>query len=229
MTKRAAFLIILFAQAAVAQIAPHSGAGDPRFQVVEYQPEQIVLIRAAPGYQVTIQLAADEHIESVAVGDSGAWQVSASKVGDHLFVKSIQAGVSTNMTVITSARLYVFDLQSLGAPSPDMPYSVQFRYPASPQTDQVNGPAVEGHYKMSGSRALWPARISDDGKRTLIDWPRDTPIPAVYTLDAQGRESLVNGAMRDGVYVIDSVLPRLVFRIDRQVATASRKKRQTKT
>jgi type IV secretion system protein VirB9 len=82
---------------------------------------------------------------------------------------------------------------------------------------------------MSGSRALWPARISDDGKRTLIDWPRDTPIPAVYTLDAQGRESLVNGAMRDGVYVIDSVLPRLVFRIDRQVATASRKKRQTKT
>ncbi|MDB5703205.1 MAG: hypothetical protein JWN66_321, partial [Sphingomonas bacterium] len=43
-------------------------------------------------------------------------------------------------------------------------------------------------------------------------------------IDEKGREMLVDGAMRDGQYVIDSVKPKLVFRLDRDMASAVRVK-----
>ena len=65
--------------------------------------------------------------------------------------------------------------------------------------------------------------MSDDGTRTYIEWPDDSPLPAVFAVDASGRERLVNGYMRDGLFVIDTVLPRLLFRIDDSVARAERR------
>src|SRR3546814_10181941 len=93
-------------------------------QTVDYQRNQVVEIQGAPGYQVMIALAPDEHIQNIAVGDSGAWQVVASQSGNMLFVRPSEGGVSTNMTVITSARFYAFDrVPANGAP----PYEVRFR------------------------------------------------------------------------------------------------------
>ncbi|HZF95451.1 MAG TPA: TrbG/VirB9 family P-type conjugative transfer protein, partial [Allosphingosinicella sp.] len=177
---------------------------------------------------LTVELAPDEQIENVALGDSGAWQVTANRRGDRLFIKPLQGGISTNMTVITNARLYAIDLVPLSGPSPEMAYTVRFNYPEAARTGAGGGeeaeaePPVDGRYRVSGARALQPSRIGDDGRHTYIEWPADRPIPAVYALGANGEESLVNGMMRDDVYVIDSVVPRLVFRIDRQTARAVR-------
>jgi type IV secretion system protein VirB9 len=216
---------------AAAQLVPQPGAGDPRVQTVEYHAEQVVRLRGAPGYQITVELGADEHIENVAVGDSGAWQVTANKRGDHLFIKPIQPGVTTNMTVVTDIRVYAFELSPLFGPQPDMAYTVRFRYPsptpsgpAAQPGDAATAaaPAPRGRYRVSGDRAIRPSGIDDDGARTFIEWPEDGALPAVYSVDAKGKEALVNGNMRDGIYVIDSVVDRLVFRLDRQVARATR-------
>lgn len=213
-----------------AQIRPEPGTGDPRLQSVEYRADQVVLIEAALGFQVTIELAPDEQVQSVAVGDSSAWQVTANRAGNHLFVKPLQADAGTNMTVVTDVRLYAFDLAAGAGPS-GAAYTIRFRYP----TVQV-GALPEGHagpvepagrYKLTGARALRPARMIDDGIRTYIDWPADAPLPAVYMLDDTGRESLANGNMRSGVFVIDSVAKHLVFRIDKRVARADRRRVRT--
>jgi type IV secretion system protein VirB9 len=227
-----ALLAALLPLPAAAQVVPQPGAGDPRVQTVEYQPEQVVQIRGAPGYQITLELGADEHIENIAVGDSGAWQVTANKRGDLVFLKPIQPGVTTNMTVVTDIRTYAFELVPLFGSQPDMPYTIRFRYPptvtagaaaAQPGEGVVAAAAVpRGRYKLSGDRAVRPSGIDDDGAKTYIEWPADRSLPAVYALDAKGKEMLVNGNMRDGIYVIDSVPARLVFRLDRQVARATR-------
>ncbi|WP_404336919.1 TrbG/VirB9 family P-type conjugative transfer protein [Sphingomonas sp. MMS12-HWE2-04] len=201
--------------------APGQGAAETHFRTIEYEPDQVVRLQAALGYQLMVELAPDERIETVAVGDTTTWQVTANKRGDRLFVKPLQAGAVTNMTVATDVRLYSFELVPLAGPQPDMAYAVRFRYhpPAS------NAPAdVEpsGRYKLAGNAALRPSGMHDDGVHTYIEWPADRALPAIYAIDDNGKEALVNGMMRDGRMVIDSVQQRLVFRIDSHRATAVR-------
>jgi type IV secretion system protein VirB9 len=218
----AASTFALIASSAAAQVRPQPGAGDPHIQSVEYKADQVVLLEVAPGYQTTVELAPDEQIESIAVGDSAAWQVSADHSGDHLFIKPLQGGAGTNMTVVTSNRLYAFDLAPLPGPSASMAYTVRFRY-AAQQAVVETGTATElGRYKTSGARALRPSAIDDDGIHTRIEWPPEASLPAIYAIDNEGRETLANGAMRDGVYIVDGVSQHLIFRIDKQIARADR-------
>lgn len=222
-------LLAALAVPAAAQVEPPPAVpGDPRIQTVAYNADQVVLLQGAPGYLITVEFGADEAIENVAVGDSGAWQVTPNRRGDYLFVKPVQA-VSTNMTVVTSARTYLFELAPLYGPSPQMAYTVRFSYPGG-ETESVADEAptaeAQGSYRLSGDKALRPSRIADDGRHTYIEWPRERTLPAVYALDSEGRESLVNGAMRDDLFVIDAVASKLVFRIDQHVATAERIRRK---
>lgn len=225
MMKRVALVLLaLIAAAAQAQVRPQPSGGDPRMQTVDYQRNQVVQIEGAAGYQVLIALAPDERIQNVALGDSSAWQVVVSQSGNMLFVRPTQDGVSTNMTVITSARFYAFDLVPASYGSP--PYEVRFNYPAEATGGASGTPGEMGEqiaqYKLSGTRALWPDAISDDGAKTYIDWPAEAGLPAVFVVDAYGQERLANGHMRGGLYVIDSVHQQLLFRIDRKTARAKR-------
>lgn len=216
-------MLVLAASPLAAQVRPEPGPGDPRIQTVLYDPDQVVQLQAAPGYQVGIEFASDEQIENVAVGDSAAWQVTPNRRGDHLFVKALSHGATTNMTVVTSARVYLFELAPLfdGA---QMAFTVRFRYPGS-EAQSAAAPSAstqEYLYRVGGDRALRPSRISDDGTHTYIEWPEERALPAVYAVNEQGQETLVNGGMRDGIWVIDGIANRLVFRIDRAVAHANR-------
>jgi len=216
-------LLLLAAAPAAAQVRPKPiPDGDPHLQSVRYAEGQVVQLELAPGYQLAVELGSDEQIENVAVGDANAWQVTANKRGDRLFIKAVQAGSPTNMTVITNARLYAFELTPLMGGSANMAYVVKFEYPGEDAEPPADGPAVEGRYKLSGEKTLRPARISDDGRHTYIEWAKDRPLPAVYSVDDTGQEALVNGMIRDDLYVIDNVSRQLVFRIDRKVARAVR-------
>ena len=137
-------LLAFVATPAAAQVTPQPGPGDPRIQSVEYNAEQVVVLQAAPGFQVSVEFAPDERIENVALGDSGAWQATPNKRGDHLFVKPIQPGVTTNMTVLTDSRLYAFELRSLFGPQGDMAYTVRFRYPGTAKAAADGSEAAAG-------------------------------------------------------------------------------------
>lgn len=226
----AATLCMIFASPAAAQVQPQLGTGDPHLQTVDYAEGQVVQLRGAPGYQLMVVLSPDEQVQSVALGDNAAWQVSVNKSGDRLFIKPAQSDASTNMTVVTSVRVYTFDLLAAGGVTADMPYSVQFRYPA-PRAEVPDGQYVDvsaasrrlSRYRVSGDRTLWPTAVTDDGQRTYIIWPKGAAIPAVYAPDRLGNDALVNGMMgTDDIYVVDGAPQRLTFRIDQQVARAVR-------
>lgn len=225
-----ALFFFLLAPSAEAQIRPRPTGANAHVQSVDFVAGQVVQLQSAPGYQLMVELAPDEHVENVALGDSAAWQVSLNHVGNRLFLKPLQAGANTNMTVVSDTRLYLFDLTTLASPEADTPYTVQFHYPApvmltrlpgSPGAAQPEMPPV-GRYKLRGDKGLLPAGIHDDGVQTYIEFPRDAPLPAIYAIDGRGRETLINGMMRDGRMVVDSIAPMLVFRIDGRKATATR-------
>lgn len=204
---------------AIAQEIP----ADPRVRTVDFLPGQVVRIEGAPGYQVIVELAPDEQIVSVALGESSAWQVTANRAGSHLVVKALQNGVSTNLTVITSVRTYHFDLAPSYAPTV---YSLRFRYPPPAASIASLPVGLTNRYKLSGKRSLWPSRMADDGERTFIEWPKNADLPAVFAVDSQGKETLVNGMMRDDRLVIDSIAAKFVFRLDDNVARAKRQVQQ---
>lgn len=231
MTLRYPALALLAAAVPCAgQILPQPGGGDRHLQLVNYDASQIVQLRGAAGYQLMVELSPDEQVQSVAVGDSAAWGVSLNKAGDRIFIKPLQAQAPTNMTVVTSVRVYNFELVPLPAPEADTPYTVRFKYPpadplaADSQYVDVSAASRRlSKYRISGARVLRPLSVTDDGQRTYISWPRGAPIPAVYALDQMGREVLVNGMMgTDDVYVVDGAPQRLSFRIDDGVAHADR-------
>ncbi|HET7316384.1 MAG TPA: TrbG/VirB9 family P-type conjugative transfer protein [Sphingomicrobium sp.] len=228
--RAAAIVAFAFAFAAPVsgQVRPMPGQGNPHLQTVSYDPDQIVVLEAAAGYQLTVALSPDEQIQNVAIGDGSAWQVNVNHAGDHLFIKA-NAPVPTNMTVITSVRVYNFDLDPVPSPMPDTPYNVQFTYPelaarasGAEYVDVSPLRRARSRYKVSGDRMLRPDSVSNDGEHTYISWSRDKPIPAVYAIGATGEEMLANGGMRDDTYVVDGVPARLVFRIDEHEARAVR-------
>lgn len=210
---------LLFLSTPAAGQAP--AQSDPRIRTITYDANQVVRLQVPANFHVAVLF--DEQVENVALGNSEAWQVTLNASGDALFIKPSGSGGPTNMTVITSTKVYSFELVPAYGPTAETAFTVRFRDPQGTGAQRASAEAPRlGSYRLSGSRLLRPVAVSDDGVRTLIEWRSSQPIPAVFALDEHGAETLVEGHMRDGLYVIDAVHRNLVFRLDRQTAGAMR-------
>jgi len=217
-------LFLLGPATATAAITPQPGPGDPRIQRVEYDAQQVVLLRVALNYALTVEFAPDERIENVSVGNGAVWQVTANKSANRLFIKPMQSPVDTDMTVVTDTRIYTFELTGAPAPSPTTPFVVRFLYPAAPQPPPApTQGAAAAVYRFSGARELRPSAMDDDGRSTTITWPAAAVIPAVSTVAPDGTERLANGAVRDGHFVVDQIAGRFIFRANGRTAYAVRR------
>jgi type IV secretion system protein VirB9 len=212
----------LIARPSRAAVSPKPGPRDPHIQTLDYDPDEVFLLRVALGYSLTLEFASDERIENVALGNSGVWQVMVNRRADHLFIKPMQGASDTNLSVVTDARSYNFELAPLAGPEPDMPFSVRFTYPVSIGDTPPTPARSRGRYRFDGSRLIRPLSMDDDGVATFISWRADAPIPAIFVINAEGKEALINGAVRDGRYVVDQVGERFVFRLGNQTAQAIR-------
>ena len=220
-------ILLLLTQPVMAQVRPQPGTGDPRLQTVPYDPDQVFQLSVAPGYQLMVGLAAGERIETIAVGDSAAWQVTPSKRGDHLFVKNVQASTTTNMTVVTDARIYNFELLPGSGYSGDTAYSVRFTYPTVAALELPPAQSGAYRYRIRGARAIRPSAVYIQGNMTAIEWPKTSPLPAIFAVE-DGQETLINGEMREGRYIVAGAPRLLIFRLDRQIAQAERVQERTK-
>ena len=111
-------------------------AEDARLVERPYDPNTVVRIEGRSTVQATIRFGAEEMIENVAIGDSNAWQVTPNKRANLLFVKPLAEKAVTNMTVVTNAHTYFFDL--VATPKAANPlYELAFTYP---QDDKAVAP-----------------------------------------------------------------------------------------
>ena len=224
MIRSAAFLAALglLAPPAAAEVVPTPGLADPRIQSVAYDPDEVVALRLAEGFALTIRFSPDERIELVTLGDTGSWQAQVSRRADALVVKPAPGALPTNLTVITDQRSYAFMLSESSGAARIQPYVLNFVYPVVPGGSEKATIEKPARYELKGERALWPESISDDGQFTSLRWPDEAALPAVYKEDAQGNLALVNGLMREGVFVLEGVPNRLVFIQGKARATALR-------
>ena len=214
-----------FARPAIATLTPRPGPGDPRIQIVDYDPNEVVLLRVSLGFALTIEFSPDERIENVALGNSGAWQVVANHSANHLFIKPMQGSNVTNLSVVTGVRLYNFELTAIASPDDTAAFVLRFTYPAT-AADRFSFETAETHakgwFQFSGSAVIRPMAMFDDGAATYIKWQADAPVPAIFILDGRDQETLINGAVRNGAYVIDQIANRFLFRYADQRVVATR-------
>jgi type IV secretion system protein VirB9 len=215
---------------------------DPRLVERLYDADEVVRIEGKPNVQATIRFADNEQIENVAIGDSQAWQVTPNKRSNLLFVKPLAARASTNMTVVTDRRTYLFDL--VASPAARNPlYVLAFTYPDEElQAAEAEEPALGGptpvelaaaadpyavadpsllnfEWASKGDSKLLPARAYDDGEATFLTWPLGTALPAILVRDHEGTEGPVNFAVRGEVIVVDGVPREIVLRSGEDIAT----------
>ncbi len=206
-------------------LIPRPGSGDPRIYVVDYDPAQVVELHATMGYQTFVEFASDEHIENVAVGDATGWQITPNRAANLLFVKPLNDVPTTNMTVVTNYRRYSFELSVRPhAPSGDksIVYTLRFQYPevavatvvakASAPEPPPLPKVANAAYSYDGSPRIVPSRVFDDGKATYFEFRDGDSYPAIFSLDGDKNEQVVNTYMRSGYIVADQVSRGFVLR-----------------
>jgi type IV secretion system protein VirB9 len=213
---------------AMAAIAPEPGPGDPRVRIVHYEPDQVVELHAAIGYQMTLEFGPGERIENVSIGDGLGWQVTPNHKANLLFLKPLDVHSVTDMTVVTNLRRYVFDLSARRPPphgDRSLIFRVRFEYPepfiavAEPKPVPPPQPPrdVNHAYRISGAAESAPLRVFDDGRSTYFTFPLTADYPAIFAVEADRKEAVVNSATRDGYVVVDRLAGGFVLRHGAQV------------
>lgn len=220
--------VLLLASAAAAQTAPSPSFEDPRLQTVVYEPNMPVRLVTFPDAGLKLMFHPGEAIRRVVVSDGGAFTASVMDRGDTIEIAPARPGATATMKVETDRQDYEFELATGSGLA--AAYMVRFLpgegATVASSSEPAAGAAVYS-YRLKGARILQPDTITDDGTRTFIEWRGDRDLPAVFGIGPSGGEELVAGYMRGGRFVIDRVYSELVFRFDKEKATAKREAGQS--
>jgi type IV secretion system protein VirB9 len=219
-------ILCIAASAAHAEALPRPGRTDSRVRDVVYNRDNVTAIDASYGTSTMIELQPDEKIETLALGDSIAWKVEPNRKGDIIFVKPVDKNAISNLNVVTDKRIYSFLLRSNTRPPAGQIYAVRFRFPddeasakllgeakqraANPNLKDLNIANANSDYGYKGSSANKPVAVFDDGTKTWFRFEGETP--AIYIVDNDRNESLVNFRTEGPYVIIDKVSPQWTLR-----------------
>lgn len=220
---------LVFSLDALALREPKPTMTDNRLRVVVYNPDDVIKFTGFYGYQASIEFEESETIESISLGDSVAWQIVPS--GKRLFLKPVEPEATTNMTLITNKRVYHFELHAKDAVDindPEMVFNVKFVYPetgfagvatasgsksTAGMPDLTHPEKYNFNYTLSGSHFISPIKVFDDGEFTYFEFKdKNAEVPAIFLVDSQSKESVVNFRVAGKYIVVERVAERFTLR-----------------
>ena len=211
--------------------------------VYPYIQGRVYKVHTAPRTHTTIELEPGEEIQELIAGDTVSWVFSDTVGGigttahPLVFVKPIQSGLQTNLTIVTTHRLYQLDLES--NPSGQYTTQVSWRYPQQEraqagqqsrryltkdrsQGTKVSLGGIAFDYAIEiveGREPAWlPEHAFHDGAKTFIKFPAHvTTRPPLFVV-RRGNTEIVNYRAQGDFYVVDTVLGSAELRLgeDRQ-------------
>jgi len=210
-----------------------AGGIDPRLRTVLYSPDEVYRLPARIGYEIELEFQPGELFLGLGAGDSEGLTFKAQ--ANHLFIKPKAANVHTNLTVLTDRRTYRFDYMTLAPDQTldqiDTVYAFRFLYadqttiasaPASSATDSSKSaerllrdsarPERNFDYWYCGSPQLQPIATWDDGVHTHLRFGANAELPAVFVINGDGTQSLVNFNIVDDELVVHRVARRFLLR-----------------
>lgn len=242
-----AAVVVAVGSPAFALDTPKAGPSDPRIKVIDYDPWAVVHVTGVFRTATQILLGADETILHVAVGDATGWDVAAEKNILFVKPKAPRAPTNLIVTTGRAGgetRNYTFELATRAGSSArgttDTVFGLRFRYPLDERAaaaaalsaqaaalDQrvlqlkLERAVVEGkrnlNYGVQGATALEPSEVSDNGRFTVMRFPANQQVPAIYQVESSGTESLVPFDVRGEFVVVHAVVRQLRLRRGKDV------------
>lgn len=167
-----------------------------------------------------------------------SWCVATQLGARHVFVKpKSNAAAPNNLAVVTDRRSYSFRLvvlpdqdtrepvyrvvmstprpepaiappRPLGPIGPSPAELIRMRLGAAPVPANGNYSIAEGKL----SEDIVPTLVYDDGRFTYLRFPNNREVPAVFHVQQDGRETMVNARMENDLLVVDRVSRQLMLR-----------------
>ncbi len=222
-------IALLLAGPAVAAEQPRGLNTDKRVKVAVYDSNQVYVINGHYDFQTTIQFALNEQIQTLSVGDSVGWAVTA--LGSMVNVKPTSMHGSTNLTIITDERTYLFELrEGHGDPEVEAVFLLKFTFPGLQDVNlnadrgyvrqvkdpvaAANGPQGEINldYEARGESAIVPKRVFDDGQFTYMEFKRHQEIPGIFAVKPDQSEAIINFRRQDNYVIVEGVRGQFTLR-----------------
>lgn len=211
-----------------AAVYPVKTAFDNRIQYVNYNSEDVVVIRTRLGNVTVIQLEKGEHLNApeaaLAIGDKDAWTIAVRE--NNIIIKPIADFPETNINLVTNKRSYALDLVQAKS-SKDVSFFVRFTYPKPKESEVKNTKITElcadgdrnYNYFKYGDADLAPMQVWDDGKFTCFKYPNNKPLPAIYKYvpDTELKEALVNFNVKGDTIVVQTTAEEFRLRLGDKV------------
>jgi type IV secretion system protein VirB9 len=207
---------------AYGESVPAPGLLDARIRVAPYSADQVYVLKGFVGYQTDLEFETGESFVGLGAGDIDG--ISFVAQDNHLFLKPKAAKVGTNLTILTNRRTYQLDY-SATTTHPDaseaVTYALRFTYPVSDrQGSEAGARALDTEtprpqnidYWYCGAPSIMPVAASDDGVHTRLRFAAKAEQPAIFILNEDGSESLLNFSMDEGDVILHRVARRLILR-----------------
>lgn len=222
------FLTIICNSVFASQLPRYLGT-EKKFRSYIYNPNEVYRYIGHYTYQGFVEFEAGEMISTITMGNPSLWLFE--HLGNRLFLKPVGDGASeTNMTIITNKRIYQFELtarEATGIDDPNLIFVVKFSYPdeedrnimtferapISDAPDMRDLSIYNFNYQYTGETTIAPIKVFDNGEFTYFEFKKkNAEIPAIFAVDSQGYESLVNFRAADNYIVVERVSPQFSLR-----------------
>lgn len=213
-------------QATAAQV-PTPAQQDPRVRFVDFDPYNIVTVKAKIGRDTLVMFSKGEKILDMGGGYTDAWGVGTLTAQNGFFIKPTRGSPNTNIHIVTNKRVYNLDMILVKTENVTSYEFIQYRYPEDELNEKRtkaqyelakkylaygDGANMNSKYTVEGSSSIEPSKVEDNGQATYVSFPARGEIPQVYFENEEGKETLAPFNIKDNVMVIHAVKPKFIFR-----------------
>ncbi|OAH42121.1 conjugal transfer protein [Sphingobium yanoikuyae] len=226
---------------ALAQTPTQRGP-DARIREVAYTDGNVIQIRSAFRTATQIEFAPGEVIKFVAMGDTVSWEVAPAENSLFVKPRERAGATNLMVVTDFQGakRNYTFELSAVAsARTPGTFFKVRLRYPeyeaqqarlAAQRNQLAEALAAQNRavtlsldmgvlegtrnlaYKVQGATALQPSEVSDNGQFTVMRFPNQREIPAIFTVNPDGSEATAPFDVRDEFVVVHGVYKEMRLR-----------------
>ena len=235
--KKIFFLLLLLSSSALAAQFPHYLGSEKKFRSYIYNPNDVYRYVGHYTYQGFIEFEEGETIGTISMGNPSLWLFET--LGNRIFLKPVgEDNSETNMTVISSKRVYHFELmakEAKGITDKDLIFVAKFVYPdekdknlvAFPKSLPSDEPDMRDlsiynfNYQYTGEPTIAPIKIFDNGEFTYFQFAKkNAEIPAIFSVDSEGFESLINFRSAGSYIIVEKVAPQFTLRNGDEIVCA---------